>query len=475
MEQLFTIFIIIYIIWMFIRLFSKNILENNINEKSNNTKINDVVGLKSVKKEMEYYFDFLKNCKKYKEWNVKIPKGVLLIGPPGTGKTLLVKALANQSNIPIEIASGSDFVEMFVGMGASRIRSLFKKARIHKKCIIFIDEIDAIGKNRNISENSERDQTLNQLLVEMDGFNQDSEIIVFAATNMTKNLDPALLRSGRFDKKIYFDPPNKDERNELFKLYIDENKVSSNNISELIYNLSEYTASLTGADIANICNQAKINAIQNNNEKINFNDFKKSIDEIMIGREKPERKMNSYEIERVSYHESGHALMAFLLKECYPPIKISILPRGENALGFSQQKPNDNKLYTQNYILNQIAVLLGGRIAEKIIYNNYSSGAADDIEKITKLTQSYLLKYGMHEDYGPINYELLQKENSKEIQYEIKKLVNKIEKFTYNTLLSNVDELKKMANLLRERETIDTNDILSIWNKENENKLTISV
>jgi ATP-dependent metalloprotease FtsH len=460
---------------MFIRLFSKNILENNIDKKTNNIKINDVVGLKSVKQEMEYYFDFLKNSEKYKDWNVKIPKGVLLIGPPGTGKTLLVKALANQSNIPIETVSGSDFVEMFVGMGASRVRSLFKKARMHKKCIIFIDEIDAIGKNRNISENSERDQTLNQLLVEMDGFNQDSEIMVFAATNMTKNLDPALLRSGRFDKKIYFDPPNKDERNDLFKLYIDENKVSSNNISELIQNLSDYTASLTGADIANICNQAKINAIQNNNEKIKFNDFKKSIDEIMIGREKPERKMNNYELERVSCHESGHALMAFLLKECDPPIKISILPRGENALGFSQQKPNEIKLYTQNYILNQIAVLLGGRIAEKIIYDNYSSGAADDIEKITKLTQSYLLKYGMHEDYGPINYEILQKESGKEIQYEIKKLVNKIEKFTYNTLLSNIDDLKKMANLLREKETIETNDILSVWNKENENKLTITI
>ena len=414
--EIITFLFIIYFLFLILKLIVKYFFEENTfveitpnsshnslypepEKKNINKKIdlNSVVGLESVKDEMKYYFDFINNSEKYKKWNVKLPKGILLVGPPGTGKTLLVKTLAKEIGIPVIHASGSEFVEMYVGVGASRIRKLFAKAKSHRKCVIFIDEIDAVGKRRGRDSNSEREQTLNQLLVEMDGFNEDTNIMVFAATNLVRELDSALTRSGRFDKKIYFDPPNKDERIELFKLYL------SNEFVETIdYKfVAELTSGLTGADIANVANQSKINAIQNNNEKVTVDDVKKAIDEVMIGREKPERKMNSSELERVSRHEAGHALMSYLLKNCEPPVKVSILPRGEAALGFSQQKSDDKKLYTENYILSHICVLLGGRTAEKIFYNELSSGAHDDIEKVTNLIEHYYKTWGMSSKYGP--------------------------------------------------------------------------
>ena len=282
-----------------------NVFNNKTEFKSEG--LDEVIGLSSVKEELYYYFDFINNANRYKDWNVQIPRGVLLVGPPGTGKTLLVKSIAKNSGIPVIHSTGSDFVEMFVGLGASRIRSLFNQARSLKKCIIFIDEIDAVGKKRGMDHNSEREQTLNQLLTEMDGFKEISKegrgslIMVFAATNLVKDLDPALLRSGRFDKKVYFDLPNKEERNELFKLYImgiDEYKKSKYSNSSLNDNfnttyLSELSVGLSGADISNVINQAKINAIKN--KKVNFNnsDIVFAIDEVMIGREKPERRLIS--------------------------------------------------------------------------------------------------------------------------------------------------------------------------------------
>ena len=365
--EIITIILLIYFLFILLNTiirYYKNTNANTINISTNSNEkkilnLNSVVGLESVKTELKYYFDFINNNEKYKKWNVKLPKGILLVGPPGTGKTLLVKILAKEIGIPVLHTSGSSFVEMYVGVGASRIRKLFNKAKSYKKCIIFIDEIDAVGKKRGKDGNSEREQTLNQLLVEMDGFDEDTNIMIFAATNLVNQLDPALLRSGRFDKKIYFDPPNIDERIKMFELYLN---------SDLIENidfkfLAELTSGLTGADIANIVNQSKINTIQENNEKINIDSIKKAIDEVMIGREKPERKMSKQELERVAHHEAGHAIMSFLLKDCEHPIKVSILPRGEAALGFSQQKSVDKKLYTENYILSHICVLLGGRCA----------------------------------------------------------------------------------------------------------------
>lgn len=431
---------------------SKTVEKKKIESKQ----LGGIIGLESVKKDLTYYMDFIKNSSKYSKWNVKLPRGILLVGPPGTGKTLLVKTLAKEINVPIIHTSGSSFVEKYVGVGASRVRSLFENARKLKNCIIFIDEIDAIGKNRESGDtNSERDSTLNQLLVEMDGFNPDSSIIVFGATNLVKNLDKALLRSGRFDKKIYFDPPNKEERIQMYKMYLKKvPKVAIN------YNkIAELSAGVNGADIANICNQAKINAIQANKEKIEFSHLEKALDEIMIGREKPERKMSPDELKRVAYHEAGHALLGYMLAYSEPPIKVSILPRGENALGFSQPKPSDSKLYTTEFIISHICVLLAGRGAEKIFFANYSSGAHDDINRATHMAGKYLFEWGMTETMGPINYLELSKNLSEKNLDVLKIFLKKLENYTEKILSDNKKYVEKIAQKLLEKETIVYDDI----------------
>ena len=405
-----TVILFLFFFWIFIIILqgesdnesdreNKNNKNKNVKEKSI---LDEVVGLEGVKEEIKYYMDFINNKKKYSKWEVKLPKGILLAGPPGTGKTLLVKTMAKTLDIPIISEAGSSFVEMYVGVGARRVRDLFKKAKGKKKCIIFIDELDAVGSKRNLERNSERASTLNQLLVEMDGFETSDSIMVFAATNLIKHLDPALLRSGRFDKKIYFDPPNFSERKSMFEMYLEDITLPE----ELTYAiLSDRTAGMTGADIANIANQSKINAIQRGQEEVELldEDIQIAIDEVMIGREKRERMMSDEEKERVSYHEAGHAFMGYVLKGSEPPVKVSIIPRGESALGFSQPKPANKKLYTRQVILAQISVLLGGRMAEKLIYGDISTGAADDIEKISNFVRLYNTSWGMSKEIGPLN------------------------------------------------------------------------
>ena len=454
-----------------------NIFDNGLNNKKNQKKknelLNNVIGLESVKEEIMYYMDFINNKKKYDSWNVKLPRGILLAGPPGTGKTLLVKTMANNLKIPIVSVSGSEFVEMYVGVGASRVRKLFKKAKSYKKCIIFIDEIDAVGRIRGFDTNSERDNTLNQLLVEMDGFEKDSNVIVFAATNLVNKLDPALIRSGRFDKKVYFDPPNFKERKEMYELYLKDMKLPVKLSFEI---LSERSAGLTGADIANVCNQAKINAIQNKKEesKLTEENIQEAIDEIIIGREKRERTMSKEEMERVAHHEAGHALMGFMLEDCSQPVKVSIIPRGQFALGFSQQKNENKKLYNENNILSKIAVLLGGRVAEKIIYDNISSGAADDIEKVSELIYNYTCRWGMNKELGPINPNnmgIISKNLSNDIFNKCKELVFNIEKFVEKTLKENKKNVKLLADELLSNETISYEKIKIILPKNIENSL----
>ena len=477
--EIFTYFLILYFLYLLLVLILYYLYGDFIHieeissfskcDKSKEVNLNSVVGLKSVKEEMKYYFDFINDSEKYKNWNVKLPKGILLVGPPGTGKTLLVKSLAKEIGIPVIHSSGSEFVEMYVGVGASRVRKLFSQAKAHKKCIIFIDEIDAVGKRRGRDSNSERDQTLNQLLVEMDGFNDDGSIMIFAATNLVNELDPALLRSGRFDKKIYFDAPNKSERVELFKLYFDKDMTE-----EIDYNLlAELTSGLSGADIANISNQSKITAIRNKHTKINDSDIKFSIDEVMIGREKPERKMTKSELERVSKHEAGHALMSYLVKGCEPPVKVSILPRGEAALGFSQQKPDDKKLYTEDFILSQVCVLLGGRSAEKLFYGNLSSGAYDDIEKVTSLIENYYKSWGMSNIYGPINFNKIKINQDTQIINSIIQSIKKLEEFTIKTLKDNKEQVEILSNELLDKETIDYTVIKSILDNKLENSIDL--
>ena len=423
--------------------------------------LDDIIGLQSVKQEMRQYMNLIKNNFKYLDWKVKLPKGILLVGPPGTGKTLLVKALAKEMKIPIITASGSDFVEKYVGVGAARIRALFKNARKHKFCIIFIDEIDAVGSIRNISTNSERAGTLNQLLVEMDGFNSSDQILLFAATNLSKFLDPALLRSGRFDKKIFFDLPNKNERLKLFELYLRGVETTDINTRQL----AESTPSLSGADISNIANQSKLNAIQANHSTITKKDINSAVDEIMIGREKRERTLLLKELTRVAHHEAGHALIAYLLKKAVKPLKISIIPRGEFALGFSQDKPHDYKLRRQCDILNKVAVLYAGRAAEKIIYNDYSTGAADDIEKATSLLSSYIKNWGMSGIYGPINPDFI-KDGIKNLDDKsfilIQNMAMDISSVVNNIVRANRKYIIKLAELLLKKETIYYRDLENI-------------
>jgi len=446
-------------------------------DKNDNDPLKKVIGLESVKEEIKYYMDFINNKSKYKEWDVNLPKGILLAGPPGTGKTLLVKTMADNLNIPIESMSGSEFVEMYVGVGASRVRKLFAKAKKHDKCIIFIDEIDAIGKKRGFDNNSERDNTLNQLLVEMDGFDETTNIIIFAATNLVKKLDSALTRSGRFDKKVYFDAPNFKERREMFKLYLEDIKLPPHLSFEI---LSERGAGLTGADIATICNQAKINAIQGKQllSTLREEDLQEAIDEIMIGREKRERTMTKEEKERVSHHEAGHALMGYLLKDCAHPIKVSIVPRGEAALGFSQQKNENKKLFKENTILSRIAILLGGRTAEKIIYNNVSTGAADDIEKASSLIYNYTCSWGMNKNIGPLNPEFMGaigRNLSIESFEECKQIMNNIEDFVFKILKKYKKYVESIAALLLKEETIDYKQIKELVPEKLENTLTVPI
>ena len=448
----------------------KKSLKNNFDND-----LSEIVGLESVKEELMYFMDFINNKKKYLDWNVNVPKGILLAGPPGTGKTLLVKTIANNLDIPIESMSGSEFVEMYVGVGASRVRKLFARARSKKKCIIFIDEIDAVGGHRGRDSNSERDSTLNQLLVEMDGFTESDNIMVFAATNLVKRLDSALTRSGRFDKKVYFDPPNLEERKAMFELYLDDVTIQ-NNLSFSI--LAERSAGLTGADIASICNQTKINAIQENRQagSVTEDDIQKAIDEVMIGREKRERTMNKLERERVSHHEAGHALMGYLLKDCTHPVKVSIIPRGEAALGFSQQKNIDQKIHTEEIILSMIAVCLGGRSAEKVIYGNISNGAADDIEKVSSLIYNYSCSWGMNKKIGALNPNSMGQigENMNDSMFdECKLITDKIENFVISTLTTHKEYVISIANSLLKNETITYKEINEILPKDLEDSLDI--
>ena len=446
------------------------------NKKQEYDPLKKVVGLESVKEEIRYYMDFIKNKEKYADWDVKLPKGILLAGPPGTGKTLLVKTMAENLDIPIISMCGSEFVEMYVGVGASRVRKLFANAKKNKKCIIFIDEIDAVGCKRGLDRNGERDSTLNQLLVEMDGFDVTDNIIVFAATNLVKNLDSALTRSGRFDKKVYFDPPNFKERKELYKLYFEDITLPTNLSYDI---LSERSAGLTGADIANVCNQAKINAIQAEqpNSTVRDSDIQQAIDEVMIGREKRERTMSQEEKERVSHHEAGHALIGYLLKDCTHPVKVSIVPRGEAALGYSQQKNVNKKLYTEGSILSQIAVCLGGRVAEQLIYNNISTGASDDIEKASNLIYQYCCVWGMNKKIGPINPScmgMVGENLSDEMFNECAVIMQHVEQFVAKSLKRYKRYVEAIAKDLLANETINYERILELVPKKLENTLLIS-
>ena len=463
-------------------------LSNSSTQSSNFSKKNsseitfeNVIGLETVKKELRYYIDFIKNRDKYMKYDVQLPRGVLLVGPPGTGKTLLVKALASEAGVDLLQTSGSEFVEVYVGVGAARVRKLFENARSKKQCIIFIDEIDAVGRKRSgpNRDNSERDNTLNQLLVEMDGFKKSSNIIVFAATNLVKTLDPALLRSGRFDKKVIFDEPNIDEREKMYELYLNSIKLDKD---ITFRDLARRSAGLTGADIANVSNQAKIIAIRKINDSDNKDqeivltkeDLDIAIDEILIGMEKRERQMSESEKNIVAHHEAGHALMGYLLINSTAPLKVSIVPRGEAALGFSQNKPHDKKLYKFEELFDQICVFLGGRVAEEVIFNSITTGASDDIERLTNIAYQMVVRYGMIDELGAINYSEkseLSDEMKNKIDNKIKQIVSSAYIRTRDILRENEKYVRLLAEKLLDKETLLYDDIIKLVPTELESSI----
>jgi len=441
------------------------------NSKSQVT-FKDVAGLGEAKEEVMEIVSFLKEPAKYTRLGGKIPKGALLIGAPGTGKTLLAKAMAGEAKVPFFSISGSDFVEMFVGVGASRVRDLFKQAREKAPCIIFVDEIDAIGRARgkNIVQggNDERENTLNQLLVEMDGFGSEKGIILIAATNRPDVLDPALLRPGRFDRQIHVDRPDLKEREEIFKVHIKNIKLAKDlDISKL----AALTPGFVGADIANICNEAALIAARNNKDAIELEDFNSAIDRVIGGLEKKNKIISPDEKKRIAYHEAGHAVSSWFLKHANPLVKVTVVPRGQ-SLGAAWYTPNERNLTTKEQMLDQMASTLAGRAAEQLIFGEISTGAQNDLDKVTSTAYSMVVIYGMTEKVGNVSYYELMKnetfqkpysdETARVIDEEVKQIIDKEYDRVLVLLKEKSEELHKVAQVLLEKEVIVKDDMVEL-------------
>ena len=446
-------------------------------EKGTKVNINfsDVAGLDEAKVEVMEIVDFLKNPKKYTNLGGKIPKGALLIGPPGTGKTLLAKAVAGEAQVPFFSLSGSDFVEMFVGVGASRVRDLFKQAREKAPCIIFIDEIDAIGRARGknmMMSNDERENTLNQLLVEMDGFGTDLGIIILAATNRPDVLDSALLRPGRFDRQISIDRPDLVGREAIFKVHLIPIKVSQTLDT---HKLAEQTPGFAGADIANVCNEAALIAARNGKEAVDMSDFQDAIDRVIGGLEKKNKIILPEEKEIIAYHEAGHAICGWFLEHAYPLLKVTIVPRGTAALGYAQYTPKEQYLYNTDQLLDQICMTLGGRASESIFFNKISTGASNDLQQVTKMAYSMITVYGMNEKLGNVSYYDPQQENTfqkpyseetgKMIDEEVRKLIETAFERTKKLLTERKQEVETIAQALLKREVLFKSDVEALIGK----------
>lgn len=410
---------------------TKDNIQDFSKDEKPKVKFNEVAGMNSAKREITEFVDFLKNSEKYTKLGAKIPKGALLVGPPGTGKTLLAKATAGEAGVPFYSMSGSEFIEMFVGVGAGRVRKLFKKARENSPSIIFIDEIDAIGKSRKSSfQNDESDSTLNQLLVEMDGFGTEQNVIVLAATNFAESLDPALTRPGRFDRKVEVLLPDINEREEILKIYLNKIVLSKERtIDDYAKRLATLTPGFSGADLANVVNEAAIITARNNLDSVNSEAFEKANERVIAGME-TKRPMDEKTKKTIAIHESGHAICSWLLENASPLVKITIIPRSKGALGFNQFISDDRNLYSKEYILDQICTLLGGRIAEKEIIGKITTGASDDLKKITNLAYTMVTKLGMSDlglqAFSDNNYvKPFSAEYEKVINFKLRKLMKK--------------------------------------------------
>lgn len=429
---------------------------------------NDVAGLDEAKTEVMEVVDFLKNPLKYTALGGKIPKGVLLVGPPGTGKTLIAKAMAGEAQVPFFSMSGSDFVEMFVGIGASRVRDLFSQAREKAPCIVYIDEIDAIGRARGKNafvSNDERENTLNQLLVEMDGFSGKTGIIVLASTNRSDILDKALMRPGRFDRQIAIDRPDAKGREDIFKVHT--KSLIAHDLD--IKRLAEQTPGFAGADIANVCNEAALIAARKNKSSVDMEDFQDAIDRIIGGLEKKNKIIAPEEKKIIAYHEAGHAICGWYLKHAHPLLKVTIIPRGVAALGYAQYTPKEQYLYNEEQLLDQICMTLGGRASEEVFFKEVSTGAGNDLQQITKIAYSMITVYGMNKKMGHVSYYDPQQESSftkpyseetaKLIDGEVRKVIDTAYIRTKKLIQQHKKEVETLAKALLEKEVLYKSDV----------------
>ncbi len=448
-------------------------------EKEKKITFSDVAGIDEAKEELQEVVEFLKNPKKFQRLGGKIPKGVLLVGMPGTGKTLLARAVAGEANVPFFSISGSDFVEMFVGVGAARVRDLFGQAQTHAPCIIFIDELDALGKARGINpmgRHDEQEQTLNQLLAEMDGFDPNTGVLIMAATNRPEILDPALLRPGRFDRHVVVDRPDIIGREEILKIHTKNIKLSPDADLKVI---ASRTPGFVGADLANIVNEAALLAARKDKESVEMADIEEAIDRVVAGLEKKNRLMSKKEKEIVAFHESGHAIVASLLPNADPVRRISIIPRGISALGYTLQLPTEDRyLMTKTELLDRLAVLLGGRVAEEITFGEISTGAHNDLQRSTDIATSMVKEFGMSEKMGYVTYEKekqplflssslfssreYSEETARQIDEEVKKIVDDTYLKAKEILTAKKNELGELARLLLEKEVVEEADLKKI-------------
>jgi cell division protease FtsH len=448
-------------------------------EKEKKITFVDVAGIDEAKEELKEVVEFLKNPGKFQRLGGKIPKGVLLVGAPGTGKTLLARAVAGEANVPFFSISGSDFVEMFVGVGAARVRDLFGQAQNQAPCIVFIDELDALGKARGVNpmgRHDEQEQTLNQLLAEMDGFSANVGVIIMAATNRPEILDPALLRPGRFDRHVVVDRPDLGGREEILKIHA-RNVTLSPEVDLKV--IASRTPGFVGADLANIVNEAALLAARKNKESVEMADFEEAIDRVVAGLEKKNRLMSKKEKEIVAFHESGHAIVASFLPNADPVRRISIIPRGIAALGYTLQLPTEDRyLMTRTELLDRLAVLLGGRVAEEIVFSEISTGAHNDLQRTTDIAMSMVKEYGMSEKLGYVTFEKEKKplflpssffsskeyseETARQIDAEVKKIIDETYLRVKEILISHKDKLEELARLLLEKEVVEEADLKKI-------------